>query len=309
MNTNELTTLTYILFNNTRVGSKIMDNLYIGNALTSRNKKYLIEIGVTHIIRIGRRLRDYFPDKFSYMCISIEDSVEENISVFFESTYNFISNCIEKGGSVFIHCQAGASRSCTIAIAYIMRKFLIPFSEAFAKVKLCRIIAQPNQGFIFELREYYLKVISKLIGSKKNLNDGMSSRFFCNKLKKPYSILYKHPHLKKPKTVKINKKKQSRKLSSIDFQKVKLFSILDNKTMKIKKESLENIEEKLMKMIKTPMTIINKYYQNEISTKASYQQIKLIKKRISNMILREGKKYIFHIIRSIENQEILSLSK
>ena len=54
------------------------------------------------------------------------------------SCVEFVNEAIESGGTVFVHCHQGVSRSTTMVIAYLMWKERLTFNEAFAKVKAQR---------------------------------------------------------------------------------------------------------------------------------------------------------------------------
>jgi atypical dual specificity phosphatase len=63
-------------------------------------------------------------------------------------------DAIENNGNVLIHCNAGVSRSSTLAIAYIMKYENKRFQDAFNQVKSVRPSIRPNDGFERQLREY-----------------------------------------------------------------------------------------------------------------------------------------------------------
>jgi protein-tyrosine phosphatase len=56
---------------------------------------------------------------------------------------------------VLVHCHAGVSRSSTIVISYLMRKYInFSLNDALKFVKSKRPIIKPNKGFMKQLQKY-----------------------------------------------------------------------------------------------------------------------------------------------------------
>ena len=77
---------------------------------------------VTHILNTAKGIPCFFPDKFVYKCIEVDDLPTENIEQYFDECYDFINKAIKDNGIIFIHCYAGISRSVTITIMYLMKR-------------------------------------------------------------------------------------------------------------------------------------------------------------------------------------------
>lgn len=87
-------------------------------------------------------------------CINIADSSEQMLSKFFDEAHLFIDEARRRKCNILVHCQAGISRSPTIAIAYLMRVNSLPLQDAYNLVKQCRPQTDPNLSFMGQLMIY-----------------------------------------------------------------------------------------------------------------------------------------------------------
>lgn len=138
--------------------NRITPNVYLGSyKRAALNQIGLKKFKITHILTVGNDMSpEPFPDDFIYKIISIHDSPDEDISIYFDECIDFISNAIKKNNKnkVLIHCWAGISRSSTITIAYLMREHRLPLIEAMESVRESRHIINPNKGFKKILENY-----------------------------------------------------------------------------------------------------------------------------------------------------------
>nr|CAI5821327.1 unnamed protein product [Callosobruchus analis]CAI5829611.1 unnamed protein product [Callosobruchus analis] len=87
------------------------------------------------------------------MYIQLSDLPKEDLLSHFDETDQFIRDGIANG-AVLVHCYFGVSRSATVVIAHIMKKYQLSYAEAFEKVKAKRSIVYPNEGFVTQLKLY-----------------------------------------------------------------------------------------------------------------------------------------------------------
>eukprot|EP01083_Nonionella_stella_P229750 812827_1 len=120
-------------------------------------------LGITHIVNVTSNVKNLFEaDGIEYLQCVIEDSPKANINQFFEETIQFINGALADANhhKVFVHCQAGISRSASIVIAYIMNtrghgtRGIPKFEDALAFVRERRPMVHPNDGFTMQLMEY-----------------------------------------------------------------------------------------------------------------------------------------------------------
>lgn len=164
--------------------TEIIPRLFLGDEDASKDSLLLDKLKIVNIVKVGQELEMKFPQKYNYMNIDIYDHDEENIYQYFESTFDFIQEALNKNEGVLVHCKFGISRSSTIVCSYLIQKFEYRCIEAISFVSSKRFIINPNQGFIRQLEELSLRKHSNLLGLKYFKKSNYSNL----PIEKPYVI-------------------------------------------------------------------------------------------------------------------------
>ncbi|KAJ3588181.1 hypothetical protein NHX12_011775 [Muraenolepis orangiensis] len=139
---------------------EILPFLYLGSAYHASRKDMLEVLGITALINVSANCPNHFEDSFLYKSIPVEDNHKADISSWFNEAIEFIDSVKKNSGRVFVHCQAGISRSATICLAYLMRTNRVKLDEAFEFVKQRRSVISPNFSFMGQLLQFESQVLA-----------------------------------------------------------------------------------------------------------------------------------------------------
>lgn len=90
-------------------------------------------------------------DGIDYHHVTIEDDANADLFAHLDECSDFIH---KHNGPVFVHCQAGVSRSASICMAYLIKYCCMTVDQAFAVVYCARPIIWPNNGFVRQLKHF-----------------------------------------------------------------------------------------------------------------------------------------------------------
>jgi protein-tyrosine phosphatase len=142
--------------------------VYISNSEIASNSGWLRKSGITHIVNCASELPNYFPNKFGYYRTEMHDIPSETIINRVEAAFKFISETLRRdpNAKILIHCHMGISRSASVAIYYLMRRYGVSFKYAMSLLKSRHSVTNPNVGYASQLQ--YL--CNKLGGACNNIN-------------------------------------------------------------------------------------------------------------------------------------------
>ena len=133
---------------------QITEKIYLGDYTSANNIPELKEEGITKILTVmdydDGQNEKYDPNEFTHLKFNVCDDEYQNIIQYFGECLNYIK---EKDEKVLVHCMAGASRSATIVIAYLMWKEKKSVHDELNFVNSKRFIF-PNPGFLSQLKTF-----------------------------------------------------------------------------------------------------------------------------------------------------------
>ncbi|KAL3135874.1 hypothetical protein ABBQ32_007430 [Trebouxia sp. C0010 RCD-2024] len=129
-------------------GEVIPGLLYLGNWEHAQNFAALKDLGVTRLISIHNNPENLkVPKGFHQLKMTVADVHTQDITPYFNPSYDFIEEARNSSQGVLVHCGAGVSRSASLCIAYLMRRFGWNAARARKHCQTRRTLVNPNDGF------------------------------------------------------------------------------------------------------------------------------------------------------------------
>jgi hypothetical protein len=180
------------------VMTEILPRIFVGNIHDAQNLERLNQNGITHIINATPDLPLFWENQYQYLRIGVLDLPSESIRKHFDKAFQFIDEKLQnKTNKILVHCSAGISRSPTLVLAYMIKKYQMKFDEAFNKMRQLRQIVDPNVSFILQLRDWETKCLSTINETNEELscnnNSRSTSSTYCGSTSKSKIDVKSHP--------------------------------------------------------------------------------------------------------------------
>ncbi|KAL1137992.1 hypothetical protein AAG570_009687 [Ranatra chinensis] len=145
----------------------VLPGLSMGSQDVAQDVTVLRQNKITHILSLGVEVARV--EGITYYYIDALDLPQFNLRPMFERCFHVIDSARKReGGHVFVHCNAGISRSSTIVVAYLMRELGLNFITAITILKKVRPVAKPNEGFVSQLLAFEREEHSSPVSNRPN---------------------------------------------------------------------------------------------------------------------------------------------
>ena len=256
---------------------QVIEGLFLGAEVGANSKLIFQKHNIKRVLTIGSSMEPVFPDKCDYMTISIEDSRNEDIYQFFENTYKYIDKALSDKAPIFVHCQAGISRSASVVIAYFIKKYKWTYLEALNFVSENRDFINPNKGFEKQLIEYQLSCNTGVLSDKrfkKNIKKHIrSTKVWIEKTTK--NIRLQRKAKKSYRIKKVLAENYRLEVSAKDNYVIKFSRLLGEKLMEWNHLPKDTQKTKLIEFANNPKNYLDDII--DIPKKKSKKEVKRLK--------------------------------
>ncbi|KAH7061885.1 dual specificity protein phosphatase 12 [Auriculariales sp. MPI-PUGE-AT-0066] len=135
---------------------EILPGLFLGPWEYALDAEDLTRAGITHVLSVMRMPKS-LPVPVAVVAarntlmLPILDSPTFDILQHLPRCVDFVRQALDGGGRIYVHCQAGISRSATVVTAYIIQTQGLSVQSALEFVRAKRKCVQPNAGFMEQL--------------------------------------------------------------------------------------------------------------------------------------------------------------
>ncbi|KDO29885.1 hypothetical protein SPRG_04952 [Saprolegnia parasitica CBS 223.65] len=117
--------------------SEILPGLWLGSGSAASKLESLQRQRITHVLNVADDVPNFHPNAFLYGNLGVTDFGQDvGIRRVFPTAFAFLDDALaHDDGRVLVHCAAGANRSATVVLAYLMHAREMSLADAWAHVR------------------------------------------------------------------------------------------------------------------------------------------------------------------------------
>lgn len=133
---------------------EIVEGIFLGNSDAARSAAWVAEARVGAIVNCADDVEPVAHDGVFLQRFPLQDTTRADVLPHLDAAADAMRTAVLEGRRALVHCSAGASRSATVLLAYLLRDRGLSLLEAFRLVRARRPIVYPNKGFLRALRAF-----------------------------------------------------------------------------------------------------------------------------------------------------------
>lgn len=142
--------------------ARVLPALFVGAAAHATDPDWLRRHEITHVIAVGDEFHTPpLAPCVKWLRLPVRDASDEDLFTYFPAAVSFLDSARAQRGVSVVHCQAGASRSVAVIVAYLI-SHAWSLEDALHHVKCLRSAANPNPGFLAQLTQWESRCIQRL---------------------------------------------------------------------------------------------------------------------------------------------------
>jgi len=148
--------------------SLVTDELVLGRADQAANPNVVYDMGVSHIVSLLNGQTKVF-NHVTYLLVPLEDSEEQELLAVLPRIFKFVTEALESGGRVLIHCDQGVNRAAAVTMAYLMAARGCTLEDAYFYLESLRPTIQPAYHFLKQLMNYEAEIFGRKLSNIDDL--------------------------------------------------------------------------------------------------------------------------------------------
>lgn len=156
----------------------IKGQLWLGSGTNASDLEALKSRNIYDVLNVADDVPNFHEadESFRYLKLDVQDfGCDAGISRVFDKAFGFLQRAKDENKRVLVHCAAGANRSATIVIAWLMHSKQITLAEAWKEIKSKRRGVVPLKDNRLELLNFERSMFKGASSFEKD-EDFLSSR-------------------------------------------------------------------------------------------------------------------------------------
>ena len=138
--------------------TEISPHVFIGGDNEASDAQNLLNQGIKYVCVLGKYTEHIHPARLFHCKFQVEDHQGFNLSAHFDDIYDYIDDCLDRGSKVLVHAGNPSGIGSAVALMWLIKAEGMTYNKAWHHLKTVLPTANPNSGFVRQLKDLELQV-------------------------------------------------------------------------------------------------------------------------------------------------------